>query len=74
MKRYTVEYKGKRYISRGESAVDAFQRFARRQVFGSDLIPSYELAMYDADTRGDVWAQYRCGYNDMPIKVMVTRV
>lgn len=60
MKQYKVEYKGKTYISCGESAVDAFQRFAHRKVYGRDLIPSYELDMYDADTRGAVWAQYWC--------------
>lgn len=54
MKQYKVEYKGKTYIRCGESAVDAFQRFARRKVYGRDLIPNYELKMYDADTRGDV--------------------
>jgi hypothetical protein len=60
MKRYAVNYKGKRYISRGASATEAFERFAERQVYGRDLIPSYELDMYDADTRGAVWAQYWC--------------
>ncbi|MDD3906550.1 MAG: hypothetical protein PHS46_08540 [Candidatus Omnitrophica bacterium] len=73
MTRYKVKYKGKDYISRGENAEEAFERFANRQVFGQQaLIGNYRLKMVDADTRGKEWALFNCGWpSESGYEVMV---
>jgi hypothetical protein len=57
--KYTINYKGKKYFYNAETAVDAFEKFSKRKVFGQDLIWNSSLLMYDAETRGEQWAQYR---------------
>jgi len=64
MKTYKITYTnsaGKEVIakSRGENAEEAFEKYANRPVFGGNSIFfNTRLKMYDADTRGDEWAQY----------------
>ena len=71
MKRYTVKYKEKTYMYKGENCEEVMKKFANRRAFGNKVIFSYNLQIYDADTRGDVWAQY---YTDTRDEVLVTLV
>jgi len=71
MKRYVINYKGKKYTSKGEDAVNAFSRFAERKVFGRrSWIENSKLDQFDADTCGKKWAQFWCGW-DLDIKCLV---
>jgi hypothetical protein len=69
--KYEIEYKGKKYYQYGEDCEEAMSKFANRKVFGQSLIFSYSLKMYDADTRGKYWAQYKTNDN---LIVMVSHV
>lgn len=76
MNRYEIGYKEKKYISKGENALEAFEKFAGRKVFGgNNLIENYSIKQYDADTRGVEWAQYKCGWpSEGQYNVLVSRI
>lgn len=58
MKKYTLTYKGKVYRYNGNHTDDIINKFANRKVFGTPQVCNIHLKMYDADTRGEVWAEY----------------
>lgn len=58
MKKYIVKYNGKTYRYTGENTGEVVDKFANRKVFGTPIICNCSLKMYDADTRGGIWAQY----------------
>jgi len=69
MRKYTVKYNGKTYRYTGENTEDVMVKFVNRKVFGNPLIINYRLKMYDADTRGEQWAQYVADDKVIMIKV-----
>ena len=72
--KYKIEYKGKYYYRNGNNCQEAFEKFANHSVFGQrNLIENYKLNQYDADTRGESWAQYFCGWH-LETSVMVEKV
>lgn len=71
MKTYEVTYKGKTYTYTGNNCEEAAQKLANRKVFGRQLIFDFLLKMFDADTRGEQWAEYiTCGH-DVNTKIFV---
>lgn len=58
MNKYRVSYNGKSYIYKGNNTDEAAEKMSNRKVFGDYLICNMRLKMYDADTRGEVWAIY----------------
>jgi len=68
MNRYTIEWNGKKMIRTGSNCEEAMDKACNAKVFGDNTIFfSPKLKMYDADTRGEVWATYKDG--DTFIKV-----
>lgn len=65
LKRYVVNYKGKKYISKGESATEAFEKFANKPIFGCrQLIENHKLIQCDADTYGYMWSRHQIGWDE----------
>jgi len=63
METYKIHYINRKGIkimakSRGEDAEKAFGKYAMRPVFGGNTIfCNWRVGMYDADTRGEKWAE-----------------
>ena len=58
MNKYKIELNDKIYKYTAENCDGAMDKLSNRKVFGNNLTCNISLKMYDADTRGDVWAQY----------------
>ena len=58
MNKYIVKYNGKTYRYTGRDTDEVMGKFQNRKVFGNSIICNVSLKMYDADTRGEQWAQY----------------
>lgn len=57
MKKYKVNFSGKNYTYRAESAREALEKFSNRKVFGENLILGYKIDQIDATTNGALWAR-----------------
>lgn len=55
---YEIEYKDKTYRYRADDAMDAFNLFAKRQVYGKNLANESVLLAVDRETRGYRWALF----------------
>lgn len=65
MQTYKIEYNGKTRNLKADSATQAAEKFAGLQVFGQPMIPGgITLKMFDADTRGQQWAEYKAGWEN----------
>ena len=62
--RYEIEYRRKKYVYTGANCGEAMEKFSHRKVFGEALVFDYKIKMYDADTRGEEWAQYKCNHGE----------
>ena len=71
MAKYHITFKGKHYVYNGANCADAMAKFANRKAYGNKVIFSYRLKMYDADTRGDVWAEY---FDELGNRIIVASV
>jgi len=58
MNKYILTYNGKTCHYNGINTGEVMDKFINRKVFGNPLVCRVSLKMYDADTRGKVWAQY----------------
>ena len=58
MNKYKIELNGKTYKYNAENCDQAMDKLSNRKVFGNNLTCNISLKMYDADTRGENWAQY----------------
>ena len=54
MKKYRIEYNGKRVIRKGETADAAFAKYAENNFLSWNT----RLEQIDADTHGEKWAAY----------------
>ena len=64
MRKYTVEYKGRSYGYNGNNTAEVAEKFGNRKAFGRPVIYGLSLKMYDADTRGEQWAEYTCNQDE----------
>ena len=69
--KFKITYKGKEYARHGGNCEEAMERFAGRKVFGRDLIETYRLTQYDADTRGRKWGEFIAGWPNAEHRVVV---
>lgn len=74
MRVYEVEYKGKTYRYQADDAMDAFDRFFNRKVFGRPIAKSSTLLALDKQTRGYQWALYAVMYTNAPIERVKVRL
>lgn len=58
MNKYKIKLNGKEYIYRAENCQGAMEKLSNRKVFGNPLTCNIRLKMYDADTHGEMWAEY----------------
>ena len=72
-RRYIVKYRGKEHIILEENSIEAVNRFLERPIFGrKDWNGGFDLDMYDADTRGDVWCTGSVKWLDKKISAELT--
>mgnify|MGYP003304164365 CR=1 FL=1 len=74
--KYDVEYQNKVYRYNADDAMDAFELFAGRKVFGRDFAEKTHLIAVDKKTRGYRWALYavehrRSGTQRVKVKLAV---
>ena len=70
MNKYKVNYNGKTYFYTGENTGEAAEKFENRKVFGNYLVVNMRLKMYDADTRGEKWAEYTADNKPVSIEIV----
>jgi len=56
--KYVATLRGKQYYYNGQNTDDVITKLHNRKVFGNPLICNSSLKMYDAATRGKIWAEY----------------
>jgi hypothetical protein len=70
MNKYKVKYNGKTYFYTGENTAEAAAKLNNRKVFGRYMIVNMRLTMYDADTRGEKWAEYTADNKPVSIEIV----
>lgn len=60
---YEVHYKNKIYYYKADDAIDAFNIFSNRKVFGKNFAKESKLLAIDRETRGYRWALYAVEFN-----------
>ena len=68
MEKYRLTYKGKEYNYNGANTSEVMEKFSNRKVFGNPLVYNFSLRQYDADTEGEVWAEYKADDDFISIK------
>ncbi len=56
--RYVVSHNQKNYTYCADNAIGAAEKFGARKVFGNPAVFGLTLDQYDAETRGEQWAEY----------------
>jgi len=70
MGKYKITLNKKQYFYNGNNCDEAMSKLTNRKVFGNPLVCNVALKMYDAETRGEVWAQYSCDGNQAMVEVI----
>lgn len=77
MNRYMIKWKGMIAVSRGKTAIEAFENYNNRPLFGAHgtrFCNAY-VVKYDAKTRGVEWVKYKYqGKDNLQMFVMVEKI
>jgi hypothetical protein len=74
MNKYEIKFKGKIYYRFGHNLGEALDKFLARCAFGRRIIFDVRLNQYDADTRGETWAEYTTTGDDDPHTLLISRL
>jgi len=77
MNRYMIKWKGMIAVSKGKTAIEAFENYNSRPLFGvhgTRFCNAY-VVRYDAKTRGVEWVKYKYqGKDNLQMFVMVEKI
>lgn len=74
MNKYEIKFKGQTYYRNGKELGEALDKFLSRCAFGRRIIFDLRLNQYDADTRGENWAEYTTTGDDNPQTLLINKI